>query len=371
MKRTLLATIALFAAGGAAHAQSNVNIYGSIDGGIRHLRNANGTGGPLTTMSSTGFNNNNRFGFKGVEDLGNGMNAHFVLEAGFVSGTGALDNTSNRLFSREAFVGLGGSWGAVDLGRQYSAAFKTIGAYDPFSYYYPGLIPLAASAFGSSPIIVTNAVNPTGTLGGYVFDNDIQYTGRFGPVTVRAEYALGEVSNSTRNGSAQTIGASYVNGPFSMGGLYGQKKATFAGGRGLPGTVPVGSYQDGEQWTVGGAYRIGSFRLAGGYIKETQANGSALSDAHVKNAWGGLSYNFNPALKLTGGFYRTKVGFIGGLEGRRDLLIVGPTYALSKRTSLYAEVDQVRLSGAILGAPGLAGMRIIQNGVSVGMTHTF
>jgi predicted porin len=371
MKNPLLASIALCAASFAAHAQSNVTIYGSVDGGIRHQRNANGAGGAVTTMSSTGFNNNNRLGFKGVEDLGNGMNAHFVLEGGFMSGTGALDNTANRLFSREAFVGLGGSWGAIDFGRQYSASFKTIGAYDPFSYYYPGLIPLAASAFGSSPILVTNAVNPTGTLGGYVFDNDVQYTGKFGPVTVRAEYALGEARGSTRDGSAQTIGASYVNGPFSMGGLYGQKKATFAAARGLPGTVPAGSYQDGEQWTVGGAYRIGGFRLAGGYIKETQANGSALRDAHVKNAWGGLSYNFDPALKLTGAFYRTKVGFIGGVEGKRDLLIVGTTYALSKRTSLYTEVDQIRLSGAIIGAPGLAGARIIQNGVSLGMTHLF
>ncbi|MDB5794920.1 MAG: porin [Noviherbaspirillum sp.] len=374
MKNKVMAIASLIVLGyvGAAQAQSSVNIYGSIDGGIRHQRNANGVGGAATTMSSTGFNTNNRFGFRGIEDLGNGLNAHFVLENGFTSGTGTFDNTSNKLFSRSAFVGLGGSWGAVDLGRQFSVNFKTIGAYDPFNYNYPSLIPLAASAFGNSPIVVSNAINPTGTLGGYRFDNDIQYTGTFGPVTVRGEYVLGEVAGSTRNGSAQAIGATYSDGPLSFGGAYGQKTATFtASGPGLPGTVPAGSYQDGKQWTAGGAYRFGNFRVAGGYIKETQENGSALREAHVKNSWAGLSYNFNPALKLTGAFYRTKVGFIGGAEGKRDLWIVGAGYALSKRTSLYGEIDQIRLSGAILGAPGLAGARILQNGLSVGMTHQF
>jgi predicted porin len=373
MKSKILTTISFLALGaaGTAQAQSSVNIYGSIDGGIRYQRNANGAGGAATTMSSTGFNTNNRFGFKGVEDLGNGLNAHYVLEGGFTSGTGTLDNTSNKLFSRGAFVGLGGSWGAIDLGRQFSVHFKTIGAYDPFSYNYPSLVPLAASAFGNSPILVSNAINPTGTLGGYRFDNDIQYTGTFGPVTVRGEYVLGEVAGSTRNGSAQAVGASYANGPLSFGGAYGQKKATFSASPGLPGTVPAGSYQDGEQWTVGGAYRFGNFRVSGGYIQETQENGTALREARVKNSWGGLSYNFSPAFKLTGAFYQTKVGFIGGAEGKRDLLIVATGYALSKRTSLYAEIDQIRLSGAILGAPGLAGARILQNGLSIGMTHQF
>jgi predicted porin len=105
-----------------------VTIYGSFDAGIRNQRDIDATGHSRTTMSSTGTYNSNRLGFKGVEDLGGGLNAHFTLESGFNSGTGELNNTQNKLFQRSAFVGLGGQWGSLDLGRQYTVAFKTVGA---------------------------------------------------------------------------------------------------------------------------------------------------------------------------------------------------------------------------------------------------
>jgi predicted porin len=109
---------------GVAQAQTSVTIYGSFDAGIRNQRDIDATGHSRTT----GTYNSNSLGFKGVEDLGGGLNAHFTLESGFNSGTGELNNTQNKLFQRSAFVGLGGQWGSLDLGRQYTVAFKTVGA---------------------------------------------------------------------------------------------------------------------------------------------------------------------------------------------------------------------------------------------------
>ncbi len=145
MKKSLLALAVLGTIAGVASAQTSITIYGTIDAGVRHQSNF-GPGAADTdsrlSMSSGGTYNQNRLGFKGVEDLGGGLNAHFNLEMGWNSGTGAGDAAG--LFQRTASVGLGGAWGSLDLGRQYSVNFKTIGLYDPFVYKYTGIVPMAS-----------------------------------------------------------------------------------------------------------------------------------------------------------------------------------------------------------------------------------
>ena len=94
MKKSLLALAVLGVFAGAAQAQSSVTVYGSFDGGLRHTNSAAGS---AWTVSSNGTYLSNRIGFKGVEDLGGGLNAHFTLETGFNTGNGALDNTTNQL----------------------------------------------------------------------------------------------------------------------------------------------------------------------------------------------------------------------------------------------------------------------------------
>ena len=163
MKKSLLALAVLGAFAGVASAQTSVTIYGSFDGGLRNLTNTTATGQSKFTMSSSGTYNSNRIGFRGVEDLGGGMNAHFVLENGFNTGTGAV---VGELFGRQAYVGLGGAWGSVDLGRQYTVAFKTIASYDPFQYKYTAIAPAIAATAGVR------------------YSNDISYTGNAPTLTV-------------------------------------------------------------------------------------------------------------------------------------------------------------------------------------------
>lgn len=342
MKKSLLALAVLGAFAGAASAQSSVTIYGSFDGGIRNLSNVNAAGDDRLTMGSNGTYNSNRIGFKGVEDLGGGLNAHFNLETGFNSGTGAFDTAANTLFNRTASVGIGGAFGSVDLGRQYTVAFKTIGAYDPFNYKYTGIIPLA-------------------TQGGLTrLNNDIQYTGTFGAITARAEYALGEVAGSTGNGAAKAIGATYDDGALTIGGAYTDRKT-------------VTGLND-DNWTAGAAYKFGAFRVSGGYARnETQVIGAADNDTN--NAWVGASFDITPALALTAGYYQTKYESGSTETGKRKLAIIGATYALSKRTNFYADIDNARYSGNAAGngpsqAAGVAG-QTRQTGISVGINHLF
>lgn len=334
MKKSLL-VLALFGAyGTTAMAQSAITIYGSFDGGVRNLTNVNAAGDNRLTMGSTGTSMSNRLGFKGVEDLGGGLNARFTLETGFNTGTGALD-AANTIFNRNAAVGIGGSLGSVDFGRQYTVAFKTIAAYEPFNYRFP---------------LITYAVPASA---GVRYNNDIQYTGTFGPATIRAEYALGEQAGSAANASAQSIGAVYASGPLSLGGAYTKRKPAV-------GTT----FLDNTHYTVGGAYTAGSLRASIGYANDKQE--TATVDTKNKYAWLGLNYAVSPVVSLNGAYYQNK-NTTAGADGKRDIIIVAAYYALSKRTSLYAEADRTKYTGNAV--PSAA--QTSQTGISAGVNHLF
>lgn len=333
MKKTLITFAVLGTFAAAASAQSSLTVYGSYDGGLRNLTNVDAAGNSKLTMNSLGLYNSNRLGFRGVEDLGGGLKARFTLESAFSGGTGA---GAAELFGREATVGLGGSWGSIDIGRQFSVNAKTIGAYDPFSFKYLPLIPLAKETIGISSAR---------------FSNDVQYTGKFGDFTTRAEYVPGEMAGSIKTGTALALGGTYAPGPASIGAAY--TKWNDFGGIGF----------DRTQATIGGAYVIGATRIAGGYIDDKVKTSG--TDTTSRNTWIGATYTFTPAIALTGAYYKTK-GRVSNLPREKSVLIVGATYALSRRTNLYAEVDRNRFSGA-----AIVNGQTNQNGIAGGLNHAF
>lgn len=338
--------IALAVAGAAAGfvsapvlAQSQVTLYGTFDAGVRHVDNVNGAGDNNWTMDSAGTYNSNRWGFKGSEDLGNGMKANFNMEGGFMTGTG-VGSISGGLFGRKQIVGLSGNWGALDLGRNYTTIFYTTGAYDPFRYKYTGIIPIAG-------------------LDGARRNNDIQYTGKFNGLTVRLEHALGEVPGEQAASATTEAGLSYANGPFSIGGAYGtQKDAT--------------NTLDTKRWTIGGGYNFAPFEVKLGY-HIMKADLAAGGTADTKNAWVGGRYAMSGANALTVGYYDTKTENVAATEGKRKLFVVGFVHNLSKRTEFYADIDHARLSGSsilTMPAPDTRTQNRV-TGVSVGINHAF
>lgn len=324
----------LIAFSAAVQAQSSVTVYGSVDGGMRNLTHANAAGDSLLTTGSKGTYKANRLGFKGVEDLDGGLNAHFILESGFIGGTGGLDNTTGVIFNRQAYAGLGGKWGSLDFGRQYTVAFLTTIFYDPFGSRYSNIDPVPAASTGAR------------------FNNDVQYAGVFGPVTLRAEYALGEVAGSARNGAAQAVGAKYESGPLTLGAAYTKRK-------------PAPAFLDNQNWTAGGAYALGDATVFLGYINEKQATNGL--DTTAKNSWGGALYRITPALALTAAYYQTKTS-AAGLGGKKNMVMLNGTYNLSQNTHLYAEIDNSKLSGT---TATLANNQTTQTGISAGIWHAF
>jgi len=127
MKKSLVA-LALMGAFSGAYAQSSVTIYGTIDAGVTK-----------TTGTSVGIGkrDNNKLGFRGVEDLGSGLKALFQLEIRYEPDTGTIENTSGAnsrpLFQGQSRVGLQGSFGTVRLGRGLTPFQESITAFEPWN----------------------------------------------------------------------------------------------------------------------------------------------------------------------------------------------------------------------------------------------
>lgn len=334
---------------------SSISMYGTIDSGIRHVTNTTASGGSTTKLGSNGEYYNNRLGIKGTEDLGGGLNAHFHLESGFNTGTGELDNKANRLFNRISSIGIAGSFGSLDFGRQPSVACKAVYFYEPFQYRYVHIIPLAGAVAGNLDGRVSR---PFGTVDGPRFSNGIQYFGKFGSFTASAEYIMGEVPGSSRNQAAKAVGLVYNDGALTVGGAYTRQKPNIAAAGAI-----TPDYREQNQVTFGGGYKIDALRISGGYLKTTTAITS-----QAKNIWLGVRYDFTPATSLTAGYYRTTLETTQREIARRNLLIVGATYALSPRTSLYADIDQAILHGLVSLPPG---RQTRQTGISTGISHMF
>lgn len=334
--------------------QSTVNIYGTIDAGIRNVTNTTKNGGGTLKMGSNGEYYNNRIGIKGREDLGGGMDVHYHFETGFNTGTGALDNKDNRFFNRISSLGLAGPFGSIDFGRQPSVACKVVYLYEPFQYRYVQIIPLAGAVAGN----VDGRITWPFTENGPRFSNGIQYFGKFGGFTASAEYVMGEVAGSSNNAAAKAMGLAYTNGAFTVGGAYTRQKPNVA-------SVTAPNYQDQDQLTFGAAYKEGALRIASGYLDTKTKTANA---DQAKNTWIGGSYDFTPIISLTAGYYRTTLEATSAEIARRNLLIIGATYALSKHTSLYSGFDKVSLRGPV---PLTAGKKMRQTGISIGINHMF
>ena len=85
MKKSLLALAVLGAFAGVASAQSSVTLFGIVDVNAKYVKN---DGSSRRVSLSTDGINSSRLGFRGVEDLGGGLKASFVLESGFDSSDG-------------------------------------------------------------------------------------------------------------------------------------------------------------------------------------------------------------------------------------------------------------------------------------------
>lgn len=363
MNKTLIAAAALASLAGVAQAQS-VTLYGRVDVGFEYVsKTANGAGG---TDSVSKLQNGgilpSIWGLRGSEDLGNGLKAVFNLESDFDGSTGGERfDGALRLFGRQANVGLSGGFGTVLLGRQYSPAILADLGTEPrgFKESFSLLLPYAGSQAPAG-----NATTGNNFLG--IFNgNMVSYTGAFGPVTLRAGYGLGEVAGQSSAGRTIALGATYT-GPVTVSGSYQSIK-------GLPAAA-----KDAEtkRYSLGVAVPLGDLTLKAYYSNSVGDNATGTEVQDLSNIGLGVNYAWAPANTLTVAYYHGKDKKFAGGNGKTNDIVISNDYALSKRTTFYAQYVHADVDANANVVGSVAWDRGIVAGektsiLSIGLKHDF
>lgn len=345
-----------------AHAQSSVLLYGLIDEGI--LFNSNARGGRQYAMNS-GNLMGDRWGMKGTEDLGDGLQALFVLESGYNLNTGAFQQ-GGALFGRQAYVGFNGKFGRITFGRQYDSLLDGISPYTLANSYYhmPGMGQLSGT-IGAHPGDLDNLDNSVR------INNAIKYASPLrGGFQAVGQYSVGGVAGTPTRNQIWSLAGTYSNGPLSLGAAFESIRDpnySFFGNQpsgsttGLNITTPVYSgYASARSMQIaaaGGTYVFGNLGVglvysntrfqdigteAGTNLNPNNIHGTATFNTGEINA----GYQFTPFFTAGVGFHYTQGSPIDGLSrAKYSQFNIGADYLLSKRTDLYTVVVYQHAAG--------------------------
>jgi predicted porin len=369
-KLVALAVAGAFALPLAAEAQTaNVTLYGRLNMDLEFVRGtqADGSNPTVNRVSS----NSSRFGMRGTESLGGGLNAIFQIESNVSGDTG--NAASSGLASRETFVGLQGSWGKATIGK--------------FLMPLDDLHPI----FGNAPTLTTSILSTANLWaqgpqakdnGG--FDartgNSIRYDSpNWSGFTAALQYSTRDSSGDTQNfvsctppvtsppatgcttplapsgtsanggdngnhvselRHAWVLGANviYANGPWNAGIAYEKNKKV------------RGATLDDDDWTITGAYDFGTimqgFGLRLGLVYERIKYETPTGDLK-RDFWGAsgtipvgggkiyLFYGRAGAGKGGAADGTTVGGLVKGPDTHSQQYEISYSYSLSPRTLLY------------------------------------
>jgi predicted porin len=356
-----LVAMALVGAAGAVGAQQNATIYGVVDTGVEYLTNANAAGDKLIRLPHLTGSVPSRVGFRGSEDLGGGLRAEFTLENGFAPDSGSLGQ-GNRLFGRQAWVGLSSSWGSLSFGRVYTMLlWANIGA----DLMGPNIYGL-----GSLDSYIPNTRS----------DNAVAYKGTFSGVTVGATYSFGrDVSSAGGPAATNCPGESAADSKAcrQWSALIRYDSAAWGGAlaidrmNGGP-TAAFGlnnsSLQD-ERMTGNAYVKFGDTKVAGGLIRRKNEGNATTPKSDllylaVSMPFAG-SYVFDAqAMRLD----------FKNSSNDAQLIALRATKNFSKRTAAYVTAGFISNDGtAAISASsgGSIGAGMSQTGVMAGLRHAF
>lgn len=293
-KIALVAALAAVAA--PAFAQSSVTLYGRINTTVESQKIGN------ADRKIVEANNASRIGFKGMEDLGGGLKASFVLESGLASDTGVA---ASPFWGRESQVQLSGAFGAVRLGNWFPGSYYATADYVSMHNHDTGS---SSDALYGGPFLQTNKV-------AYFTPNLSGFT---------AEFSVSAGEGLVKRGF--DAAANYDQGPMHLGfGFTKQGSTKQVAGRAL--------------------YELGAFTF-GGYVQRETVEGLPGKDsrtiARVSGMYtlGASEFHLNVGGTQAGG-----ASFNNGLNGGKQYTL-GYNYNLSKRTKLYGYYTAIDSSQA-------------------------
>jgi predicted porin len=373
MKKSLLALAVLGAFTGVASAQSSVTLFGVVDQAVTYQKS---NGKRIISLDSNQMNSN-RLGFKGIEDLGGGLQAGFWLEMGMQNDTGAAGGSNgltgptvagaspapNSLFNRRSTVSLISKLGEIRIGRDYTPTFWNTVLYDVYG----------ANGFGEGDDLVNFGMN-SGAVATSRANNSVAY---WLPSAAGGFYGRAMVA-----GSEGVSGAKYYGGSLNWAGAgadvgvgYG---ATKFKGAAIAGTTANNGSPDLKIWNVGASYDFGVAKIYALYnvnkFDPAQQKTFELS-AGIPFGASAINASFT-TMKYSGA---ALTGLTAGLVGKAQQYSAQYVYNLSKRTAMYAGASHItNKDGASFGFgndTGIAGLAVPVNGkvnaADIGVRHSF
>lgn len=339
-KTTILATgLAVLALG--AQAQSTVQLMGTVDAYAGNMRMAGdavsksvvGSGGMTTSW----------WGMTGTEDLGGGLKATFALTAFLRADTGEAGRfATDTLFSRDANVGISGSFGAVTLGRGKAPNFLPTIAFNP-----------VGDSFTFSPLVLhadVSLFNGTGWGSAVPSDtgwsNQITYTTpSMAGLKANIHYQLGELAAATAKDNVG-FNLMYFSGPLGLTAFWERDQVTNP----VPAAIAGGATR--TVWMLGGSYDASVVK---GFLTYGKSTSDLVGAADKTTVSLGLSAPVGSG-KVLAAWAQSKID----AGNTRDTLTVGYDYPLSKRTDVYAMLMNDKITTFTSGTS-----------VGVGVRHKF
>ena len=387
MQKKIIALAVAGLVSGVAFAQSNVVIYGVADMGYVYADDYAGTSAAAKDTKAihkmySGGQSGSRLGFKGTEDLGNGLAANFRLESGLnMDNGGAAQNGST--FSRWATVGLSGkNWGEVQFGRrdtlsdeilggldtngrvtvaQVSPVMKDVARWDNMATYIsPVMNGLVVKAAVSTNVSDGQATAPVGA--------------NYSSEVTAAPVTAGSNDLSKTNVRGYALSARYDNGPLKLGAQYDYYD---------PQGVDGSNYDSANQWTVAGRYDFGVVQLAAqygeiNYGKNTSGrigSGFNSGDLDKRTQWtAGVMVPVSARARVAVSYAYGEDQFLSSANRKdedQSMWGISAFYDLSKRTNLYAAYGDISQDQDNKYLVGIDGQDKYQKAFQVGIRHLF
>lgn len=346
MKRNFVMAALATLVAGSALAQSSVTLYGRVNETVERTK----VGGDKITQlrSSTSF-----WGLKGVEDLGGGLKASFLLEAAFNADTGSGNAQGGTFFGRESWVAVGSdSLGRVRLGNVSASAY----------YYatadYVGLHNHDTGTSADAFFLYTGTSKNTiaydsPTIAG--FKAEVQFG-------LRSDSNFAEVNRGSKNTSVFRL--DYDNGPYHLGAGYlkGPVTADSVVLSFVPGMAGI---SDTTGYGVRALVDIGDFTV-GGYVNRDELEGETRDYKRT-------SYRLVGKYALGANDFHVDVGRAGKFSGISESAATQYTlawnYNLSKRTKIYTFYTRVDNDDGASYNTGASGDNF--SSFAVGIRHWF
>ena len=334
MKKTLIA-LAVLAVSGTAFAQSTVTISGSVQAGVMDT----GAAGAKAAVGALG-GGGNAININSTEDLGGGMRGGAHFEIRYNSATGDVTSSTGTVggsMFHNANVFVGGGFGTLRMGKISEANNCGFDAWGCGGG--AGMMAGHAATSGHASTSLSALVGAAGVA------NAVSYT----TPSINGFSASYQTSITARTNERTALALNYAKGPLSAQVLRTESTGNTAGTVAGAANILDGN---GQSTSIAASYNFGVARLNVFNVKTdrvaafTGTAAGSFAAANVDRDITGLTASVPMgAITLLAGYMQDKKA----AANADTKTAVGANYALSKRTTLGADVFKSEAAGAGTG----------------------